>query len=62
MPGCCFQETVRAQIHTVYRDFIDVQPVIRNGYMALPNGPGLGVKLNPDLFDPKRSGYRASGK
>ena len=60
VPGCCFQETVRAQIATVYKDLIDEQPVIQGGQMALPKGPGLGVRLNPDLFDPKRSGYRAS--
>lgn len=61
VPGCCFQETVRAQIQTVYPDLIDEQPVIRDGHMALPRGPGLGVKLNPDLFDPKREGYRMTG-
>ena len=60
VPGCCFQETCRAQILTVYKEFIDNQPVIRDGTMALPTGPGLGVKLNPDLFDPKHRGYRVS--
>jgi L-alanine-DL-glutamate epimerase-like enolase superfamily enzyme len=62
VPGCCFQETVRAQIQTVYPDLIDEQPVIRGGHMDLPRGPGLGVKLNPDLFDPNREGYRQSKK
>ena len=60
VPGCCFQETCRAQIQTVYKEFIDNQPVIRNGFMALPTEPGLGVKLNPDLFDPNHRGYRMS--
>lgn len=60
VPGCCFQETVRAQIRTVYPDLIDEQPIIQGGYMALPTGPGLGVTVNPDLFDPKREGYRVS--
>jgi len=60
VPGCCFQETCRAQIQTVYEDFIDNQPVIQNGFMALPTDPGLGVKLNPDLFDPNHQGYRVS--
>jgi L-alanine-DL-glutamate epimerase-like enolase superfamily enzyme len=62
VPGCCWQETVRAQIRTVYRFLIDTQPVIRDGYAELPQGPGLGTRLNPDLFDAKRSGYRISGK
>ena len=62
VPGCCWQETVRAQIRTVYQFLIDTPPVIRDGYAELPQGPGLGTRLNPDLFDAKRSGYRISGK
>jgi len=48
--GCCFQETVRAHINTFYKDLIEEPPVIENGHVLLPEGPGLGVKLNPDLF------------
>jgi galactonate dehydratase len=60
VPGCCFQETARAHIKTVYKDLIDDQPQISNGHMALPTKPGLGVKLNPDFFNPSREGYRSS--
>ncbi|HHZ89709.1 TPA: mandelate racemase/muconate lactonizing enzyme family protein, partial [Candidatus Poribacteria bacterium] len=58
--NCCYQETVRAQIQTVYKDLIDVEVEIDGGFIGLPQGPGLGVRLNPDLFKPERPGYRIS--
>ncbi len=58
VPGCCFQETVRAHIRTFYADLIDTNVVIRNGEAELPCGPGLGTRLNPDLFRPDRPHYR----
>lgn len=58
VPGCCFQETVRAHIRTFYADLIDTNVVIRNGEAELPRGPGLGTRLNPDLFRPDRPHYR----
>ena len=32
----------------------------KDGYVSLPQGSGLGVRLNPDLFKPGRPGYRIS--
>ena len=58
--NCCYQETVRAQIHTVYHELIDTEVKIANGYVDVPRGPGLGVRLNPDLFKEDRPGYRIS--
>ncbi len=58
MANCCYQETVRAHIETVYRDLIESKVVIENGHINLPTGPGLGVRLNPDLFRADRPGYR----
>lgn len=58
--GCCFQETVRAQIRTVYKDLIDTQPVIRDGHADLPKGPGLGTRLNPAFFKKNYPTYRVS--
>jgi galactonate dehydratase len=58
--NCCYQETVRAQIQTVYRELIDVEVEISGGFVDLPKGSGLGVRLNPDLFKPDRPGYRIS--
>jgi len=58
--NCCYQETVRAQIHTVYHELIDTEVTIRDGYIDLPQGPGLGVRLHPELFGKDRPGYRIS--
>jgi len=58
--GCCFQETVRAHIRTFYHDLIDTPLVIRNGEAELPKGPGIGTRLNPELFQPGRYDYRIS--
>ena len=60
VPNCCYQETVRAQIQTVYRELIDTEVKISGGYIDLPKGSGLGVRLNPDLFRADRPGYRIS--
>jgi galactonate dehydratase len=60
VPGCCFQETVRAHIRTFYSDLIDSPVIIRNGEAELPRGPGLGTRLNPELFHQGRYEYRAS--
>ncbi len=58
--GCCFQETVRAHIHTFYSDLIDTPVPIQNGYTPLPTKPGIGTRLNPDLFQSDRYHYRIS--
>lgn len=60
VPGCCMQETVRAQIRTVYKDIITEQPVIKNGHIELPRGHGIGTKINPELFNPKHPTYRVT--
>jgi len=58
VPGCCFQETVRAHIRTFYHELIDSPVVIANGEADLPRGPGLGTRLNPELFREGRYDYR----
>ena len=60
LPNGLFQETVRAQIATTYKDLIDEPVLIREGHIALSCRPGLGVTLNPDLFRPDAPGYRIS--
>jgi len=60
VPGCCFQETVRAHIRTVYKFLIDTTVEIKDGYAPLPSGPGLGVRLKEELFDPDKEHYRIS--
>jgi L-alanine-DL-glutamate epimerase-like enolase superfamily enzyme len=46
----------------VYKELIDVdvEVEIDDGFVGLPQGTGLGVRLNPDLFKLKRPGYRIS--
>ena len=44
----------------MYRELIDVEVNIEGGYVALPEGSGLGVRLNPALFKEGRAGYRIS--
>ncbi len=58
--NCCYQETVRAHIQTVYRELIEPTIVIEDGHIDLPLGSGLGTRLNPELFDPNSAGYRIS--
>ena len=60
IPGCCFQETVRAHIRSFYSQLIEPNVTIQGGYADLPKGPGLGVRLNPDLFTSASAGYRVS--
>jgi len=60
VPGCCFQETVRAHVRSFYTELIEPNVRIEHGYALLPEGPGLGVRLNPELFQPGAAGYRAS--
>ena len=58
VPGCCYQETVRAHIGSFYTELVDEQPVIEAGHAQLPRGPGLGTRLHPHLFSPDHGDYR----
>ncbi|AWT59782.1 MAG: D-galactonate dehydratase family member [Candidatus Moanabacter tarae] len=58
--NCCYQETVRAHIQTVYPDLIEPSIKIENGHVSIPTGPGLGTRLNPNLFNSKLPAYRKS--
>ena len=44
-PTAIFQEVVRATLATWYRDLVTELPVLRNGMVQAPTGPGLGMKL-----------------
>src|SRR5690606_661230 len=58
LPNGLYQETARAQINVAYRQLIEPAVTIDKGHIALPRSPGLGVRLNPDLFKPDAPGYR----
>ncbi len=55
------QETVRAHIRTFYDRLIDRQPVVQDGFLQVPEDPGLGTTLLPELFTPDQRSYRCSG-
>ncbi|HEX2884833.1 MAG TPA: mandelate racemase/muconate lactonizing enzyme family protein, partial [Vineibacter terrae] len=42
-------ESVRAYYRTWYRDLVTVLPPVTNGQITVPEGPGLGLDLAPDL-------------
>lgn len=48
-PNALVQESVRAYYRTWYRDLVTVLPEVRDGFITVPPGPGLGMELMPDI-------------
>jgi L-alanine-DL-glutamate epimerase-like enolase superfamily enzyme len=48
-PNALVQESVRAFYRTWYRDLVTALPKVENGEITIPEGPGLGLELNPEL-------------
>ncbi len=48
-PNALVQESVRAYYRTWYRDLVTALPPVTNGHITVPDGPGLGLDLAPDL-------------
>ncbi|MDN0069938.1 mandelate racemase/muconate lactonizing enzyme family protein [Collinsella ihumii] len=48
-PTAMFQEVVRANLATWYQDLADALPQIDGGRVGLPERPGLGVELRPEV-------------
>jgi galactonate dehydratase len=48
-PNALIQESVRAFHRTWYGDIVTALPPIANGRIGVPEGPGLGLMLHPDL-------------
>ena len=48
-PNALIQESVRAYLRTWYGDLVSTLPPVANGHITVPEGPGLGLELNPDL-------------
>ena len=42
---------MRAYYKTWYRDLVTALPEIRDGFITVPAGPGLGMELAPDLAE-----------
>jgi galactonate dehydratase len=60
VPIVTYQETVRAHIRTLYPSLIDENVTVADGHIELPQRPGLGVRLLPELFDADHPGYRVT--
>ena len=50
-PNALVQESVRGYYRTWYRDLVTAVPEVKDGYVTVPPGPGLGMELVPDLVD-----------
>ncbi len=48
-PNALIQESVRAYYRTWYRDLVTALPAVRDGFITVPEGPGLGMELAPDI-------------
>lgn len=44
-----FQEVVRANMATWYKDLVTELPVIKNGMFEMPSAPGIGAALLPEV-------------
>ena len=55
-----YQESVRAHIRVIYNSLIDNNLVIKNGFIAAPEQPGIGTAFLPSLFEGNKYQYRAS--
>lgn len=48
-PAGLFQEVVRANLASWYKDIVTALPTIDNGYAMLPTAPGIGASLKPEV-------------
>jgi galactonate dehydratase len=51
LPNAMIQESVRAFWSGWYSELVTELPVIENGMVSAPTGPGLGTALRPEVFD-----------
>ncbi len=51
LPNALVQEVVRAYIHGWYRDLVTELPRIKDGFVYLPEGHGLGTELRREVFE-----------
>lgn len=51
LPNAMVQESVRAYWSGWYADLVTELPVIENGMVSAPAGPGLGTALRPEVFE-----------
>ena len=51
IPNLFFVESVRAFYKTYFPVLSNLAPVVEDGHLAIPQAPGLGVSLNPDVLE-----------
>lgn len=51
LPNAILQEQVRAFLHGWYDEVTQGLPAVTDGYMAAPDGPGLGAHLRPEVWN-----------
>ena len=51
LPNAMIQESVRAFWSGWYGELVTALPVIENGMVSAPEGPGLGTALRPEVFE-----------
>jgi L-alanine-DL-glutamate epimerase-like enolase superfamily enzyme len=56
------QESMRAFWDGWYREFVTALPVIERGMVSAPPGPGLGLELRPEVFEPGDVNIRSTTK
>jgi len=54
------QEIARGFYYAWYKDFVDALPPIEKGMITVPEGPGLGMDLLPELFTREDAIHRIS--
>lgn len=50
IPNAYIMETTRVFYDTYYSEMVEGESIIRDGHMHLPEGPGLGIRLRPEVL------------
>jgi galactonate dehydratase len=51
IPNLYFVESVRAFYKTYFPVFSEFAPTVENGHLSIPEGPGLGISLRPEMLE-----------
>lgn len=61
-PNALVQESVRAFYNGWYKEVVTAVPRVKNGYVTVPDGPGFGCELLPDIDKRFSVSRRVSGE
>jgi galactonate dehydratase len=51
VPNAAIMETTRVFYETYYDEIVEGAPIVRQGHLHLPEGPGLGIRLRPEVLE-----------